>query len=127
MIYLIQPLFYKTDLEIIIQDYLKQKYPNHRLIISHHIDFPLLSKVNLFFIIDDSTLKDWDGIQQSKYIRFSSNGYSDQIILVSDQLNYTMIFRTHISFLGVISSKELDKNEICQYIDDYMSYQANIF
>ncbi|AND78656.1 hypothetical protein [Streptococcus pantholopis] len=127
MIYLIQPLFYKTDLEIIIQDYLKQKYPSHRLVISHHIDFPLLSKVNLFFIIHDSTLKDWDGIQQSKYIRFSSNSYSNQIILVADQLNYTMIFRTHISFLGVISSKELDKNEICQYIDDYMSYQSNIF
>ncbi len=123
MIYLIQPLFYKADLKKIIQEYLKRSYPSHYLTTSHHLNFPIPNHINLFFVIYDSRLEDWDGIQQSKAIRSRPNGYSDHIILVSNQLNYTAFFRTHLRFLGIISSEELDKNEIIQYIDEYLSYQ----
>ena len=121
MIYLIQPLFYKSDLKKMIQEYLKRSYPNHYLTTSQHVNFPIPNHINLFFVIYDSRLEDWDGIQQSKAIRSRPNGYLDHIILVSNQLNYAAFFRTHLRFLGIISSEELDKNEIMQYIDEYLS------
>ena len=92
MIYLIQPLFYKSDLKKMIQEYLKRSYPNHYLTTSQHVNFPIPNHINLFFVIYDSRLEDWDGIQQSKAIRSRPNGYLDHIILVSNQLNYAAFF-----------------------------------
>lgn len=116
MIYIIQPFRYKHPLAKIIRQFLKERYPKTRLKIKRNYNSLKTNLTNTYFIINDPSLKSWDGLKISKEIR--NKEPKALLILASTTVDYTQFFRSHIGFLGVINLENTNKSEIENYLED---------
>ena len=115
MIYLIQPFLYDSKVARKIKQFLKEQYPHQTLTIRHSYPKHMSNKDNhLYFIINDTRLKAWDGLNLSQEIRRKETKAS--IVLISNTLDYQSFFRSHVGFLGVIDLNHLD--DIEGYLND---------
>ncbi|MBJ8326466.1 hypothetical protein [Streptococcus pacificus] len=123
MIYLIKPAWYRSQLITIIQDYLKEKHPNKKLIIKRKYTYQSPNEINTFIVINDSKLRPWDGLEISKKIRL----YEPKalLILASTEIDYVKIFRSHIGFFGIIDLKNISKKDIQNDIEDSIKRLTN--
>lgn len=109
MIYLIQPADYKTT----IQDILN----------SRQLPFQALSAIpspsqvfNTYFIINDIHYSNWSGLDVARAVREQDK--TGHLILLADEIDYTRLFRSHLSFLVAIPFGEAEK-EVRQYLDEF--------
>ena len=117
MIYVMQPVWYNKNFYRIIKDILTEHYPNKAVKYrSFYKLIPNHKAPNTYFIINDVHLKAWNGIEVAKKIR-SKEPHSN-LILISNDLDYQKIYRTHLCFLGVLNLSKINRNDITNYIHD---------
>ncbi|MCU9534106.1 hypothetical protein [Streptococcus sp. CSL10205-OR2] len=123
MIYLIKPVWYQSQLITIIQNYLKEKHPNKKLIIKRNYTHQPLNETNTYIVINDPKLITWDGLEISKNIRL----YEPQalLILASTEIDHNKFFKSHVGFFGIIDIKNLSKKAIQNDIEDSIKLLDN--
>ena len=120
IVYLVKPLGYRTPLEKIIKNFLKEKYPKQTLKVRRSYSTPKdVTTTNTYFIINDPKISSWDGLKLSKKIRL--NEPQALLILASTELDYTRFFRSHVGFLGVLDLDNITESEIEDYVTDSIS------
>ena len=117
MIYVMQPFWYSKNFYNTVRDILEKDYPNKTIKRKSFCQIlPNHKTPNTYFIINDVHLKSWNGLKTAKIIR--NKDPKSHLILVSNELDYPKFFRSHLSFLGVLNLKELNKDEIKSYLQD---------
>lgn len=111
-----QPFGYNSLLAKVIKTRLSEKYPNKTFKIKRNYTKNQADSINTYFIINDPSLKTWDGLKISQKIRL--NEPKAILILVSTELDYIKFFRSHIGFFGIIDLKHTNSAEIESYLDD---------
>lgn len=122
MIYVMQPVWYNKNFYRTIKEILAEHYPNRA--IKHKSFYRLIPNhktPNTYFIINDVHLKTWNGIKIAKQIR-SKEPHSN-LILISNDLDYQKMYRTHLCFLGILNLSQLDHAELASYVHDIASHQ----
>lgn len=105
MIYLIQPQFYQKTIIELIEQHLGQSHSKTNFQVRHScLNLNHFLKLNTYFIINDSQIKDWDGMQIAKQIR--KRDKHGLLILISDQIDYLTLFRSHLAFLATFTISE---------------------
>lgn len=110
MIYLVQPRFYPKSIQKRIQSHLQAKQQHLHL---SHNDTIKIEPHNSYFIINDTRKKHWNGLNTAKQIR--SKDPKGNLILISNDLDYTTFFRYHLSFLDIIDLN--NPNQLAECID----------
>lgn len=113
MIYLIQPADYRQSIKELLERLLAQK----------HLPLKILSAIpkprqvfNTYFIINDSQNTIWPALDYARAIRQQDK--TGHLILLADQIDYTALFRSHLSFLAAIPFDQAP-NEIQDYLDEF--------
>lgn len=117
MIYVMQPVWYNKNFYRTIKEILAEHYPNRA--IKHKSSYRLIPNhktPNTYFIINDVHLKSWNGIKIAKKIRLKEP--HSNLILISNDLDYQKMYRTHLCFLGILNLSKIDKTELKSYIQD---------
>jgi len=117
MIYVMQPVWYNKNFYRTIKEILAEHYPNRA--IKHKSFYQLIPNhktPNTYFIINDVHLKSWNGIKIAKKIRLKEP--HSNLILISNDLDYQKMYRTHLCFLGILNLSKIDKTELKSYIQD---------
>lgn len=113
MIYLIQPADYRQSMQELLENLLAQKH----LTLNSLSSVPRPSQVfNTYFIINDNENTIWPALDYARAIRQQDK--TGHLILLADQIDYTSLFRSHLSFLAAIPFDQAQK-EIQDYLDEF--------
>lgn len=115
MFYIIEQENKSLQISKIISDYLKSRYPKTNFKIVQHLKTSPAHRSNLYFIINDDICLNEKELEIAKNIR--KNDQFGHIILISKNINYLQLFRSHINFLEIIDSSSDSKKEIYNCID----------
>lgn len=116
MLYIIINDKYKQDVQKTITNYIQQHYFKVDIKIQETGQiYESQHHTNLYFIVNKH------GLDIAQYIRNHDQG--GHIVLVTENIDYTQLFRSHIRFLGVIDSNHDVQAEIEDYIDFAMKNQ----
>lgn len=111
MIYFIKPLLYQTSLKNMMFQIIKENFTNSTIQIINDI----------YFIIHDTNLSSWNGLEIAKTIRKYDK--HSHIILVTNSLDYTLFFRSHVNFFDIIKMDNLEYCTIKQILNDSINLQ----
>lgn len=115
MIYLLQPRDYPAKIRDILQQALKGKRVHFQTVSEIP---PPTDESHIYFIINDGENKRWSGMDYARAVRKQDR--TGHLILISDDLDYRMLFRSHLSFLAAFTVKEA-QSAIREYLDDLLS------
>lgn len=120
MIYLLQPEHYPDTFQRLIRLYLQYHQITDQLIVSSTEPYAVTLHQSYYFIISDKLFKDWSALQIARSIR--QKFPNSPLIFIGDEIDYQELFRSHLEFLDVISSR--DPNPDLEECLDYL-YRIN--
>lgn len=115
MFYIIEQQHKNLQITNIISDYLKNRYPRTAFKILQSFKANLPHQSNTYFIINEDICLNEQSLEVVKNIR--RNDQFGYIILISKNIDYQQLFRSHINFLEIIDCDNNLKEEICNCID----------
>lgn len=115
MFYIIEQQRKNLQITSIISDYLKNRYPRTTFKILQSFKPDLSHQSNTYFIINEDICLNEEALEAVKNIR--KNDQFGYIILISKNIDYQQLFRSHINFLEIIECDNNLKEEICNCID----------
>lgn len=99
---------------------IKENFTNSTLQIINDINI-ISHDNNIYFIIHDTNLSSWNGLEIAKTIRKYDK--HSHIILVTNSLDYTLFFRSHVNFFDIIKMDNLEYYTIKQILNDSINSQ----
>ncbi|HGA1494731.1 hypothetical protein HO965_10370 [Streptococcus suis] len=115
MFYIIEQQNKNLQISKIISDYLKNRYPRIAFKILQSFKTPPSHQSNTYFIINEDICLNEQELEVAKNIR--KNDRFGHIILISKNIDYLQLFRSHINFLEIIDCNNNLKEEIYNCID----------
>lgn len=113
MIYLLQPADYQPSVKELLETILHPK----QLSLQVMSDIPSPTPVfNTYFIINDAENETWSGMAYARAIRAQDK--TGHLILLAEEMDYTHLFRSHLSFLAALPFKEI-ATEVREYVDEF--------
>ncbi|NQK17497.1 hypothetical protein HO520_10730 [Streptococcus suis] len=114
MLYIINQETSNSEIITFIANYLKKYYPKiHFKTVKNSVDIANIQHNTYFIINNNSNPKNY--LKLAKKIR-QKDKYGD-IILISKNINYQELFRSHITFFEVIDDTQTPKTRIKECID----------
>lgn len=115
MIYLLQLRDYPAKIRNILQQALEGKRVRFQTV--SEIPRPT-DESHTYFIINDVENETWSGMDCARAVRKQDR--TGHLILISNDLDYHMLFRSHLSFLAAFTVKEA-QSAIREYLDELLS------
>ncbi|HEL2384090.1 TPA: hypothetical protein TZS71_001879 [Streptococcus suis] len=109
MIYILKPFFYPNTIERILNQL------GRHFQVKHKEDFPVANQINYYFIINTPQNIFWDGMKVAKTIRQRDD--TGQLILIDEEPDYQVCFRSHLSFLAVLTPDQA-RAELTDYLQN---------
>lgn len=109
MIYILKPFFYPNTIERILNQ-LGRPFQ-----VKYKEDFPVAHQINYYFIINTPQNIFWDGMKVAKTIRQRDD--TGQLILIDEEPDYQVCFRSHLSFLAVLTPDQA-RAELTDYLQN---------
>ncbi|EMO8691284.1 TPA: hypothetical protein ACHC9S_001413 [Streptococcus pyogenes] len=114
MIYIIEQQNSKPGIRPFIENYLKESYPKIPFqTLKNSIDVTNIQPNTYFIINNNNNSKDY--LNLASEIR--KNDQFGHIILISKNINYQSLFRSHIAFFEIIDSNQHPETQITNCID----------
>lgn len=99
---------------------IKENFTNNTIQIINDINI-ISHDNNIYFIIHDTNLSSWNGLEIAKTIRKYDK--HSHIILITNSLDYTLFFRSHVNFFDIIKMDNLEYYTIKQILNDSINSQ----